>query len=475
MTSFRRRFLLQVFELFDMLVLAFSLYLAVLGRRAYEPLSMLLTLRIQVHTILVLAGLLYGWHLFFTRAGLYKSRRLGSRADELEDLLKALAYATLLLVAAGVLFRLPAVTPLLCVRFLSISVPTLIASRLALRWWLKHVRVRGRNLRHLLIAGTNSRAQEFARTIEGRPDLGYRLLGFVDDEWFGPALDHGAPGIVTNIEEFRSYLRNHVVDEVVLALPIKSFYSRTDKLITFCREQGILVRVLSDFFEFASNMTRVDQFESNRVVTFYNSPIGGMSVVAKRMLDIALSSVLLLLFSPLLLLVSLLVKLDSSGLAFFPQERVGLNKHRFRMFKFRTMVADAEQLQARLESQNEVSGPVFKIKRDPRITRLGKFLRKTSIDELPQLINVLKGDMSLVGPRPLPVRDYEGFDKDWQRRRFSVRPGITCLWQVSGRSGIAFDEWMDLDMKYIDEWSLWLDMKILAKTIPAVVKGSGAA
>jgi exopolysaccharide biosynthesis polyprenyl glycosylphosphotransferase len=475
MTSFRRRFLLQVFELFDLFVLAFSLCLAVLGGQANARLSMLLTLRIQVHTILVVMGLLYGWHLFFMRVGLYESRRLASPADELKDLLKALAYATLLLVAAGVLFRLPAVTPLLCVRFLSISVPTLIASRLALRWWLKHVRIRGRNLRHLLIAGTNSRAQEFARTIDGRPELGYRLLGFVDDEWFGPPLDHGDPGIVTNLEEFRFYLRNHIVDEVVLALPIKSFYSRTDKLITLCREQGILVRVLSDFFESSSSLTRVDQFESSAIVTFYHSPIGGMSLVAKRMLDIASSLALLLLLSPILLLVALLVRLDSLGPAFFVQERVGLNKHRFRMFKFRTMVADAEQLQARLESQNEVSGPAFKIKQDPRITRLGKFLRKASIDELPQLINVLKGDMSLVGPRPLPVRDYEGFDKDWQRRRFSVRPGITCLWQVSGRSGIAFEEWMDLDMKYIDQWSLWLDMKILAKTIPAVMRGSGAA
>ena len=151
-----------------------------------------------------------------------------------------------------------------------------------------------------------------------------------------------------------------------------------------------------------------------------------------------------------------------------------MNKRRFRLYKFRTMVSDAEARIAELEQFNEMSGPVFKIKHDPRITWIGKYLRKFSIDELPQLINVLKGDMSLVGPRPLPVRDYDGFNQDWQRRRFSVQPGITCLWQIAGRSSIGFDKWMELDMKYIDSWSLSLDLKILLLTVPAVLKGTGA-
>ena len=145
------------------------------------------------------------------------------------------------------------------------------------------------------------------------------------------------------------------------------------------------------------------------------------------------------------------------------------------IYKFRTMIPHAEDMLSELEKQNEVSGPVFKIKKDPRITPIGRMLRRTSIDELPQLINVLKGDMSLVGPRPLPFRDYEGFNEDWQRRRFSIRPGITCLWQINGRSAIQFDEWMKLDLQYMDQWSLLLDLKILAQTIPAVWKGSGAA
>ncbi len=192
-------------------------------------------------------------------------------------------------------------------------------------------------------------------------------------------------------------------------------------------------------------------------------------------LRLVFSAMLLVLLAPVFLVVAILVRWTSPGPAFFGQTRVGLNKRQFRMYKFRTMTADAEQIQDQLLALNEMTGPVFKIKDDPRITPLGRVLRKTSIDELPQLFNVLKGDMSLVGPRAMSLRDYQLFDQDWQRRRFSVKPGITCLWQVNGRNSVPFETWMELDMQYIDKWSLWLDFKILAQTIPAVVKGSGAA
>jgi len=195
----------------------------------------------------------------------------------------------------------------------------------------------------------------------------------------------------------------------------------------------------------------------------------------KRGIDFLISLMLIVILSPVFLVVVLLIKVTSPGPVFFVQERLGVNKRRFRLYKFRTMIPDAEKKQSELEYLNEVDGPVFKIKNDPRITSVGKILRKTSIDELPQLFNVVSGDMSMVGPRPLPVRDYEGFDQDWHRRRFSVRPGITCLWQVNGRNDVSFDKWMELDKKYIDQWSLWLDLKILLKTIPAVLKGLGAA
>jgi lipopolysaccharide/colanic/teichoic acid biosynthesis glycosyltransferase len=196
---------------------------------------------------------------------------------------------------------------------------------------------------------------------------------------------------------------------------------------------------------------------------------------AKRLMDLAGAAALLVVSSPILLLATIAIKLDSDGPVFFVQERVGLSKRRFRMIKFRTMTADAESRMSEIEHLNEKTGPIFKIRNDPRVTRIGRWLRKTSIDELPQLINVLIGDMSIVGPRPLSLRDALRMEEAWQKRRFSVKPGLTCLWQVSGRSNLSFEQWMQLDLEYIDQWSLGLDASILLRTIPAIVSARGAS
>jgi lipopolysaccharide/colanic/teichoic acid biosynthesis glycosyltransferase len=210
------------------------------------------------------------------------------------------------------------------------------------------------------------------------------------------------------------------------------------------------------------------------VVTLYHGAEEGWPVVAKRAIDVSISASALVVLAPFLLGIGLLVRLTSPGPALFSQERIGINKRRFRMRKFRTMAVDAEQSQAALEHLNEVEGAAFKIEKDPRVTRFGHFLRTTSLDELPQLWNVLVGEMSLVGPRPLPLRDFRLFDQDRHRRRFSVRPGVTGLSQVSGRSSISFEDWMQLDLQYIDGWSLAADLRILVKTVPAVLKRVGA-
>jgi exopolysaccharide biosynthesis polyprenyl glycosylphosphotransferase len=218
-----------------------------------------------------------------------------------------------------------------------------------------------------------------------------------------------------------------------------------------------------------------DELAGIPVTTVHTGAMQGWPVVVKRVLDVTLSMFLLATLFPLLVLVGAAIKFTSPGPILFVQERVGLNKRHFHLYKFRTMVPQAELAQSALRHLNEASGPVFKIRSDPRVTPIGRVLRRTSIDELPQLFNVLTGDMSMVGPRPLPIRDYEGFDEDRHRRRFSVRPGLTCLWQVSGRHLIPFESWMALDLHYIDHWSLWLDIKTMLRTIPAVIRGSGAS
>ena len=479
MIPLRRQILLKAFKLLDLLVMGFSFALATLfvyhqtGPISFEE---FLSMRVKVQNLVLFFGFLGVWHLSFSFFKLYHSRRLSSRLAEIFDVIKATFLGTLIIFISAVLFRIQMLTPLFLAAFWVGGSAITIFSRLVLRYSLEQIRIRGRNLRHMLIVGTNQRAIQFAQKIEAKPELGYRILGFVDEEWGGIGeIQKNGYELVANFNDFPAFLRDHVVDEIVIALPVSSHYQQASRVVALCAEQGIIVSHLSDIFNQKLVRSKTEYFEEEPLVSHYVGTMKGWQVVSKRILDIALSSVLLLFLSPLFLVTALLIKITSPGPAFFVQERIGLNKRRFRLYKFRTMLKDAELKQAELENLNEVEGPVFKIKHDPRITPIGKFLRKTSIDELSQLINVLKGDISVVGPRPLPVRDYNGFDQDWHRRRFSVRPGITCLWQVDGRSNIPFEKWMELDMEYIDKWSLWLDLKILAKTIPAVMRGSGAA
>lgn len=280
------------------------------------------------------------------------------------------------------------------------------------------------------------------------------------------------------ISELKAVIDAEPVDEVLITLPRDKYGHLVEDIVQLCGEQGIIVRVQHEMLNlrFALRFARwhVDLLDGMPMVTISSGPSDGWQLRVKRLIDIWGSLMLLLATSPLLLLVALLIKLDSPGPVLFSQERVGLNKRRFKLLKFRTMVSGADRQQQQLESLNEADGPVFKIKSDPRITRLGRFLRRFSIDELPQLFNVLKGEMSLVGPRPLPVRDVERIVIQWHKRRFSMKPGLTCLWQVNGRSDVSFDHWVGMDLSYIDTWSLGLDLKILLKTIPTVLKGAGA-
>jgi exopolysaccharide biosynthesis polyprenyl glycosylphosphotransferase len=475
-----RRFLLNALKLFDVGLVFVSFGLAAfLAASAQQniPLAQFLAMRVKLSNCAIFALALLLCHATFCLCGLYESKRLSTRRAEVLEALKATSLSTIALAAVLMLFSLKVVTTSqFWLLFWAITSLAVISSRMVLRYWLASARRNGHNLRHILILGTNPRAINFARRLAAAPEQGYRLVGFADDDW--PLMDEfKATGfkLVSDFAGVAEFLRHNVVDEVAIYLPLRSFYEHAAQMAAICEQHGIILRFDTDIFNLKLAKPRVLDADGDAHIATRGVVSEGWPFVFKRAIDLTVSLLALLLLSPLLLAIAAIIRFTSPGEVFFEQKRVGLNKRHFTMYKFRTMVPDAEALQEELLHLNEMSGPVFKITKDPRITPVGRILRKTSIDELPQLLNVLKGDMSLVGPRAMSVRDYQSFNDDWQRRRFSVPPGITCLWQIKGRSSLPFEQWMELDMEYIDRWSIWLDLQILAQTIPAVIKGSGAA
>lgn len=476
MQGIHHKLAIGTLQLLDLLVMTACFTLAAFERSWQADsvsFSSFLSIRIRIVNFILFVAILFIWNRLFSIFGLY---HISTVRREIAGVLKAAFVGSVALSALGWASRISFCTTGFVILFWIASSVGAITARLAVRSLLRSLKPRARNLRHLLIVGTNGRSIDFAQKIVSKPELGYSIVGFVEDGWQeNREFRQSGYSIVTNFKKFRDFIRKNIVDEVMICLPMKSHYEQSRAIAKSCEEQGIIVRFPSDLFDLELASCNVEMVDKTAVITLRPGAMHGGPLLAKRGLDILLSTTLLALLAPWLILTALLIKLTSLGPVFFIQERVGLNKRKFPLYKFRTMVPDAEKMMKDLEQFNEVAGPVFKIKKDPRITAIGKYLRKTSIDELPQLINVLKGDMSLVGPRPLPIRDYKGFNEDWQRRRFSVRPGITCLWQVNGRSSIAFDKWMEFDMQYIDNWSLWLDIKILAQTLPAVLRGTGSA
>ncbi len=334
--------------------------------------------------------------------------------------------------------------------------------------------------RNVLIIGTRERAQEMIRTILNNPDSGYTLLGCLEttDKQDRVGLKvYRDVEIIGTLGTFPTLLLEKTVDEVIFALPLK-IVEDVNEYISFAEELGVNVRIMPDFqiqqIMFQPNTARVylDQFIGQPTIALSSvSPREG-ELFVKTLIDYTGALAGLILLSPLFIVVAVLIKLTSPGPVFFIQERCGLNGRKFGLIKFRTMVVDAEKKLAELMAKNEMDGPVFKMKDDPRITPIGRFLRRTSIDELPQLFNVLRGEMSLVGARP-PIPAEVELYKPWQRRRLSMKPGLTCIWQVSGRNNIEFERWMRLDLQYIDNWSLLLDFKLLLLTIKEVFSGDG--
>jgi exopolysaccharide biosynthesis polyprenyl glycosylphosphotransferase len=338
--------------------------------------------------------------------------------------------------------------------------------------YFKHSIKAGGGLR-VLIAGTGERAREMARSLREQAEWGVVIVGHLDPdpEQVGGQVD-GAP-IIGTVENISECLKNNVVDEVIIAIP-RSLLEDAEPIALACEEEGIKLRFMADLFNVQPARLTLNQVGEIPLLSMEPVAFDDNRLFAKRLFDVVVTSLVIPLALPLMAAVALAIKLDSPGPILFTQQRVGLRKHLFRMFKFRSMHQNAEEWMKEIEHLNEAEGPIFKMNNDPRITRVGRFLRKTSLDELPQLFNILRGDMSLVGPRPMSIRDVNLFDRGIQRKRFSVTPGLTCIWQVSGRSNLPFEKWLELDLEYIQNWSLWLDLRILLKTFPAVLRGRGA-
>ena len=387
--------------------------------------------------------------------------------------LGAMAITLALISALIFVLKIGFVSRAVLLAFMVVNSLLLISLRSFLVWWyFSNHRESEDNHLKILIIGSGVRARSLADRLEHAFEWGVRVIGFLDPK--GESAGRRATDdILGHVDQITKILASTVVDEVIVAVP-RSMLEDLQAIVDACQEEGVNLRFMADIYDFDAARVRLTMFDRVPLLSFEPVARDEARLMIKRMVDLFLTLLAAPILLVLFLIVAAAIRLDSPGPVFFVQERAGLHKRRFRMYKFRSMVADAESKLATLEHLNEADGPNFKITDDPRITRVGRFLRKTSIDELPQLINVLRGDMSLVGPRPMSLRDVDQFDKGVQRKRFSVRPGITCLWQVSGRSNLNFDQWLALDLEYIKNWSLLLDLKILFLTVPSVLKGDGA-
>jgi exopolysaccharide biosynthesis polyprenyl glycosylphosphotransferase len=416
-----------------------------------------------------IAFLVVAWLAVSSRLGVYQSRRTEDLGREIESIaeatLLALGVASLAaLVVSGRVYWQPLWAGLLTFAFLAVE-------RAIIRALLRGLRVRGYNYRYAILVGAGRSAAVLAGTLQRSRHYGLRLLGQVG---LPGETSAAVPGVrdLSAIGDLRRILSEFAVDVVVLCPSQQARSGDILEVFNTCDVAGIPCHYAPSFLSLRGLYPHVVWYSSLPAFVFQSGPHAPVRLAIKRSIDLLVSVAGIVILSPVLLACALAVKLGDRGPILFRQVRVGQNGRPFHCYKFRSMVVDAEARLKELVARNEESGPVFKMKRDPRVTPVGRLLRKYSLDELPQLLNVLKGDMSLVGPRPPIPSEVQDYDW-WQRRRLSVRPGITCTWQVAGRNRVPFERWMEMDLDYIDNWSLAVDMKLLAKTVGTVLKGTG--
>jgi exopolysaccharide biosynthesis polyprenyl glycosylphosphotransferase len=415
-----------------------------------------------------LALFVSAWVLVLWLHDAYRLRARWSIWSDVRVILRALVWMALLSFSFLYMAKMPDVSRAYMIALLVVLFTAAVGVRALMRWTFQRARRRGRNLRHLLVLGTGPQGRNFAGKLTDHPELGLQVIGFLgeptDDlperwEYLG------------TIDDLPRLIHQRVVDEVAVCL-VTEDWALIESIATLCEAEGKIVRMPVAMPRLSIATSQVEDLDGTPVLSLLTGPRSALALAGKRLIDLVGGSLGLLVLSPLFAGIALAIVLTDGRPVFFRQERVGLHGRRFMVVKFRSMVNDAEARLEGLLDQNEINGHAFKMSADPRITRVGRFLRKSSLDELPQLWNVLRGEMSLVGPRPPLPSEVDSYHA-WHRRRLSMKPGMTGLWQIEGRNDPEFDQWVEKDLEYIDRWSPWLDIQIILRTIPAMLRTEG--
>ena len=453
-----------VYLFFDLIFLSLAFFVPYFTYYHRLPFEFRLHLLIYTFWIMATILLFHGSQLYFTirELGIWRESR---------RVIRAFLFSTLLTILFLFFLKIQTFSRLVIIENILAALTVLTCWRIAKRFFVSYLVARGFNNWSILIIGAGRVGKRFADMLHRRPELGFRVAGFLDDFISEGTIvrNHAVLGKVT---DFEAVARRHFIDQVFVTIP--SERNLVSAVGFHAKLLGITMQIIPDDFGFDGSEIQLHALDGMPLLEYHRAPLNYRMIIVKRMMDVLVSSIALVVLAPFFLFVALAIELDSEGPVFYVSKRWGRRGRLFNCYKFRSMIREAEGLRSQLQVVNEMDGPVFKIKDDPRVTRIGKWLRKYSIDELPQLWNVFKGDMSLVGPRPLPEQEEVGEYKLEYLNRLSIKPGLTCLWQIRGRNQIPFKRWMKLDEYYIRKWSAAMDVKILLKTVPAVLKGKGA-